>query len=708
MSPIDSNSFINFNFDVSAYRLLGRELITDRITALFELVKNAYDANANNVSVQFIDINPITENSKIIISDDGLGMDMDDIRNKWMVIGTSSKRRERTSPSPYNRKVSGKKGVGRFAVDKLGDKLVLKTKKIGTEDLLCLETDWSYYAQLENSQLQLDFEVKKDFFTDIKNKYWYETSTLNKQGTSLEISIVNDAWTEDDVKRAYKELSKLVSPNNTSLSKYPFKITIDAPYDDFEDVEVIANLIDFSTMQIQLRFEPQNGLQEILKYRKGILETILVPKRPCGLLSMSLYYFNEDDKKRYKNHFGTDIDGVKIYRDGIITTPFAEYVADQNKQKDLLGLDKRRYSNFFDTLGTRDLLGVVEITDENNPKIIESTNRQDFVDNAEWKELKAFIVEQIQQIEKFLKEEKKVVRQSTKSGLGGTNEDLKHFKKEVNEIKKIASPEVKARLKGIESVISKIQGNVNRTIKEHAKLEEENRQKENLYMSLVSLQTYAAMFSHLTRHTIGHILTSAEYFYKNYPNASLEDRFKSISKRIYTEMLNLRSGVDFMLKYAKSDTNLEEIDIFQLVDNLFNNIYLERFQDQGISTEIFFGEKLIINYNRKAIEDIFDNLISNSIKALKWQTDKKIKCSGVVSKDKVTILFSDNGIGINEEDKFRIFDIFFTNTAEDGGAGMGLYVVKTRIESMQGEIEVVDSEFEPEGATFKIILPFKK
>uniref|UniRef100_UPI001146E148 ATP-binding protein n=1 Tax=Allomuricauda sp. CP2A TaxID=1848189 RepID=UPI001146E148 len=88
--------------------------------------------------------------------------------------------------------------------------------------------------------------------------------------------------------------------------------------------------------------------------------------------------------------------------------------------------------------------------------------------------------------------------------------------------------------------------------------------------------------------------------------------------------------------------------------------------------------------------------------------NKLIKCSTITTKDDVTILFSDNGIGIKEEDKFRIFDIFFTKTAEDGGAGMGLYMVKTRIEAMQGEIEVVENELKPTGATFKIKLPFKK
>src|SRR5574344_1327748 len=98
-------SILHFKFDVSTFRLLGRELITDRITALFELVKNCYDANAQNVTLTFINVNPLSTDSRIIIEDDGLGMSYSDIRDKWMVIGTSSKRKKSKSfsPEPYHR-----------------------------------------------------------------------------------------------------------------------------------------------------------------------------------------------------------------------------------------------------------------------------------------------------------------------------------------------------------------------------------------------------------------------------------------------------------------------------------------------------------------------------------------------------------------------------------------------------------------------------
>jgi signal transduction histidine kinase len=706
MSKKETN-FLKFNFDVSAYRLLGRELITDRITALFELVKNSYDSNANIVTIEFHDINPLNSDSKIIISDDGLGMDMSDLKNKWMVIGTSSKRRERKSPAPYNRIVSGKKGVGRFAVDKLGAKLVLKTKKKGVNKLLCLETDWNSYSEIENSQLKLSFDKEKEFFTDVKNSYWLEDADISKQGTVLEISRIENEWTEKDVTRAYKELSKLISPNNNDKT-YPFSINIKSPYEKFINTPVIPQIIDFATLKIELSHNSEELTQEIIESKNGQLGKVEVPYRSCGPINLTLYYFNEAAKSKYKKHFNTDIEGIKIYRDGVITTPFAEYVADQNEQKDILGIDKRRYSGFFDKLSTRDLLGFLEITDAANPNIIESTNRQGFVDNEAWEQLRKFVIEQLQQLEKFLKAEKTKSREKTKTGLNGANEILKDLKSEISSIKDSASPEVKEVLSSIENNLGKLQGTVNKSINDYIKLEEETKQKENLFLSLVSLQTYAAMFSHMTKHTIGHIISGAQYFKNNYPNPKLEDRFLKISKNIYSEMLKLRTGVDFMLKYAQSDVKLEELSIKDLIINLFENIYVDIFSRENIHTEILIEKDLILKYNRKVIEDIFDNLISNSIKFLKHQKAKKIKCTAIVNNDEFIIFFSDNGTGIKEQDKYRIFDIFYTTTAEDGGAGMGLYMVKTRVEAMHGDIKVVENEFKPTGATFKLTLPFKK
>ena len=402
-------SILHFKFDVSTFRLLGRELITDRITALFELVKNCYDANAEKVDITFEHLNPLSEKSTIIIQDNGLGMTFEDIRDKWMVIGTSSKRRKRTSPPPYNRIVAGKKGVGRFAVDKLGGKLIMKTKKKNSPVWHCLETDWTRYSEEEDRQLKLNFEESTEeqkLFTDIDNRYWTEPAEIGIQGTRLEISSLNDVWLERDIIRAYRELSKIVNP--TLNAKYPFGIRFHVPeYKDYNDKLVESLVLAKATLSYTLNYryddDRQIYYQEYLEESKGSL--ILKEKKAevFGPIGFTIYYYDQSDKKGFSKE---DRDGIKVYRDGIIATPFAEYKSDRNEQKDLFGIDKRRWSGFFEKLSTRDIIGWVDITDELNPQIKDSTNRQDFVDNEEWTSLREFVINQKHQIELYLKHRK--------------------------------------------------------------------------------------------------------------------------------------------------------------------------------------------------------------------------------------------------------------------------------------------------------------
>ena len=162
---MDDNRTLRWRFDVSTFRLIGRDLITDRVTALFELVKNSYDANAQNVNVIFENVGAGKTDSLIRIEDDGYGMSFEDIRDKWMVIGTSSKRSHPYSPEPYNRKCVGEKGIGRFAVDKLGDKVSIITKNTGTDKWLKVDVDWSSY--FNEPQEREDIRL----FTDVENAY---------------------------------------------------------------------------------------------------------------------------------------------------------------------------------------------------------------------------------------------------------------------------------------------------------------------------------------------------------------------------------------------------------------------------------------------------------------------------------------------------------------------------------------------------------
>jgi signal transduction histidine kinase len=701
---------LKYKFDVSAYRLLGRELITDRITALFELVKNCYDANSTEVKIDFFNVNPKTDKSRIVINDNGIGMTFEDVRDKWMVIGTSSKRKERISPAPFKRNVTGRKGVGRFAVDKLGAKLLLKTKKQNADQMLCLETDWSFYESEEAQQLSMDFSGEQRLFTDIENRYWYENSNNKEHGTTLDITCLNDIWTKSDIERTNKELSKLIMPTYTQ--RYPFSIYINAPqYPAFQKKMVESSAIAEATLKVELGYDVDKNTQETLEVENNELVKSNIPAPPCGLLGLHIYYYDKKAKSLFLKLTNERIDGIRIYRDGIIATPFAEYNADRNEQKDLLGIDKRRWSGFFDKISTRDLLGWIDITSKRNPSIIDATNRQDFVDNEAWQELKKFIIKQIKKIEDYLKHEKEDARIKTESQFSEAKEDITDLRKEINSIKNIPEipASVKEKLEAIGKTVQKTQASINKSLKEYQELKKEKKQQENLLFSLVSLQTYAGMLSHITRTSLGKIKRNAEFLHKWFPAPQFNDKYTLFSEHIYDEMNRLDKAMEFMLKYAKDDQYFEDVDVKQTIDNLFSNIHFELLRQEHITPIVEINTDLFIHYNRKSFEDIVDNLMSNSIKALYANNgDKIIKCSAIVEKDKLVLYFSDNGCGIAEKDRDKIFDVFFTTTAEQGGAGLGLFIVKSRIEALKGNVELVENELKPTGATFKLEIPFRR
>lgn len=106
---------------------LGEQLIEDELVALLELIKNAYDADANNVDV-VIDTNAVTlyGQGRIEIKDDGNGMIPSIVRNSFLRLSTSFKEGEKSFVY-YHRRVLGKKGIGRLSFQRLGNYIMVET-----------------------------------------------------------------------------------------------------------------------------------------------------------------------------------------------------------------------------------------------------------------------------------------------------------------------------------------------------------------------------------------------------------------------------------------------------------------------------------------------------------------------------------------------------------------------------------------------------
>ncbi|QQS30683.1 MAG: sensor histidine kinase [Sphingobacteriales bacterium] len=707
---MDSNSkILKWRFDVSTFRLLGQQLISDRITALFELVKNCYDANAQEVHIEFYNVGSLSENSKIIIRDDGVGMTLEDVQNKWMVIGTNSKRTQLYADDTRQRRVIGEKGIGRFAVDKLGSRLLMQTKTANDTKELKVVIQWSDYEDLSQKNAPT-------LFTDIENLYEQTDSQIGKKGTTLTIEGVREIWTDKDITISCQRFSKLISP--FTEIKPPFRIFVSSnEYKNadgkllFDKTPIKNDTVDFATESISLEYDKMENSQQVIKNKKGklVVETQKIDS-VLGGVNFKLFYFDENGKGRFKKanaDMDNKIDGIRIYRDGLLATPFVEYEDNRDKQRDILGIDKRRWSGFFERVSSRDLMGFVDISKDENPHIIESTNRQDFLDNEAYRNLKTFIIAQIIELEKALKDRKLEKREKVSQELNKANEDLKEFTKTIREIKK-DNPLIGNYLEPLEKQAKQAEIAIKKGIKDKEEQQKEFVRKENIYLSMMSLQQYAMHLAHALRIGIGRIKRPAEFLSRNFPNPLYEERFKKYAENIFNETNTLSRILDFMLSYAKSDLPIETFSVKNLLQNLFHFTYHPLFELENIQANVEMEEDLLLNSNPKFFEDIFEQLISNSIKALENQSHKVIRCTGLIENNQFVLYFSDNGYGIKQGDEENIFEIYYTQTAHQGGSGIGLYIVKTRIEALRGTIQVVENEFKPTGATFKISLPLNK
>ena len=468
--------------------------------------------------------------------------------------------------------------------------------------------------------------------------------------------------------------------------------------------------VNIATINFSLDFHPLNKTQDTSFYNEetGIIDIHQVPIKSFGGISMKVYYFDDAARRRYRKEFpNSQIDGIKIYRDGIITTPFAENESDNDKKRDILGIDKRLWRNLFDRVSTREIIGFVEISKQENPNIIDATNRQDFVDNDEYHDLKDFIITQLDSIENYKKHIRDEKRKKDSDTLESAGQDLQSF---ISSVETIAqqNPNLKDRLDPVVEQAKKTGKAVKTAIRNKKEAEKEFARKESIYMSIMSLQEYAIHITHAVRTTLNKIRDRVEYFNMFFPNPEEDALFARYAKEMFSEFKNANRVIDYMLSYSQSNIQPEDIQLDDTIREIFNE-YQPQFDNNNINTDIIIPERITLrNTHRQFFRDILQNILDNSIKALKDVDQKMIRCSVVSEDADLVIKISDNGNGIPIEKREWVFGLYNTTTQEQGGAGVGLYIVKTRVESLKGSVSIVDSEFGSIGTTIKIVLPFKK
>ena len=131
-STVSCRASYQMEFDVCAIKHLGSQMYSTLPPVIGELVANGWDANATKVEIT-IPEKPIDERSEIIISDDGIGMSDEDVRNKYLIVGRDRREKEQSdlTPSPQNRKIMGRKGIGKFSAFGIAKEIDIESVKNG-------------------------------------------------------------------------------------------------------------------------------------------------------------------------------------------------------------------------------------------------------------------------------------------------------------------------------------------------------------------------------------------------------------------------------------------------------------------------------------------------------------------------------------------------------------------------------------------------
>jgi Histidine kinase-, DNA gyrase B-, and HSP90-like ATPase len=181
-----------FSVDAGMLARLGRELVARHETALSELVKNAYDADAQRVVVR---IASPSKGNYIEVSDDGSGMTHDAFILGFMRLATVDKINSPLSPK-FNRRRAGRKGIGRFAAERLGRKLILTTATESSQSAIRMEIDWDNFAP--GRELSA-------IFVPVSS-----VSKPRPHGTTLRVERLRDTWSQSAIARTFEHIAELI------------------------------------------------------------------------------------------------------------------------------------------------------------------------------------------------------------------------------------------------------------------------------------------------------------------------------------------------------------------------------------------------------------------------------------------------------------------------------------------------------------------
>lgn len=417
---------LSFRTHINLKDIIGKDLINNDNIAVLELVKNSFDAGSTKVDIVFNNLKENKDNdsnfnqlnkskySKIFIKDYGTGMSLSDIKDKWFNIAYSEKKHNKNQNGRF---AAGEKGVGRFSCDRLGQHLDIYTKQKDSP-IIHFWIDWRKFEDLQsildNNKDILRIEdidissVEIDFDSISDEKFEEKFKEKIEHGTFIEISKLRSSWATLNNKKAKWEtdkildlrryLEKLINPNQMFSAK-PFIVNLDVPEFVIEDTLAGNNKINgiienkvfeelhFRTTVIESTISSDGKyIETVLKNNNKEVFSIIELNPDYNLLKdikIVEYYLNPYSKAYFTKQTGIrsgDFGSVFLFINGFRVNPLGDV------GNDWLSLEIRKGQGYARYLGTREVVGRIEINDQySNYKIV--SNREGIVQDEKFKQL---------------------------------------------------------------------------------------------------------------------------------------------------------------------------------------------------------------------------------------------------------------------------------------------------------------------------------
>ena len=710
--------------------MLGDQLIKNELIALVELIKNSYDADASWVKVSFIDFGDnysLTPSSKIIIEDDGSGMSEEILKKHWLNPATPEKlKRKATNPiTDKGRILQGEKGIGRFAVFKLG-----KTIKIITRRQIKDESGrfadggepiesvlWYDFSKYDDNFLKEDGEEKTLFLDDLTVELSREvpgriveesitlgTTTRKREphGTIIEISNLKSEWTQRRIERVQNEIGKLqpifakeesadfvvwMYKDNSIIearesyrgrllncleNKSVLKVT-DGKY-TADDNSITFKLngegchLDFSDPDI-------GGLLQFRKY----FQTSAY-RTECGDFTFEFYIFDLNIDSENPSKYVLDRDEkstirehrIYLYRDGIRVMPYGD--ADD----DWLRIDMARGTiSLSEFLSNDQVVGCVYISQQDNPRLKDKTNREGLIEDG-------------RALEDFINVLQLILRYLRKKPFAQYLVDKKR-KKEVDRIKHGRPSELieSARRQYVDDPKAlTFLGNFETSYTQEKKvLQDRITKTESLAAVGLSVETA----SHDVMLFINKTLGQMDAIIKDLMHGQEIDREELLSRltliRGNLSMVETQMK-DIQLLFPSTKSRTKNINVKDIVEKVLG-LYKRLFDENHVLVSLeSTGSPLIARTTDAVLLQVFINLFDNALYWLKTvDCERKIRVS--MDGDEQRLIFSDSGPGVKPDDESYIFEAFYSGKGEEG-RGLGLYIARQLLDRYDYSIALAE------------------